>query len=66
VTVKEAAKRLDVSPSLVYAPIATGKLGCVRHGLKRGTIRISEEHLREYLALAEGWEACREPLKYIR
>jgi len=66
VTVKEAAKRLDISPSLIYALIAAGKLSCVRHGLKRGTIRISEEHLSQYLALAEGWEARAEPLKYIR
>ncbi len=52
-TVRQAAERLEVSPQLVYALIATGRLGCRRHGLGRGCIRISEEQLAEYLASAE-------------
>ena len=52
-TVKDAAARLEVSPSLVYALIASGRLRCTRHGLGRGCIRISEEQLAEYLASVE-------------
>lgn len=51
--VVEAAERLDVSPSLVYVLIKSGKLRCTRHGVKRGCIRISEDQLTEYLARAE-------------
>jgi excisionase family DNA binding protein len=56
-TVKQAAERLEVSPQLVYALIAAGRLGCTRHGLGRGCIRISEEQLAAYLAGAEQTEA---------
>jgi excisionase family DNA binding protein len=51
--VRECAKRLDISISLVYGLIATGKLKCTRHGMGRGTIRISEEQFTDYLARAE-------------
>jgi excisionase family DNA binding protein len=47
-TVKEAADRLNVSPALVYALCAEGKLAHERYGLGRGTIRISEEALEAY------------------
>jgi excisionase family DNA binding protein len=50
VTVREAAEQLEVSPQLVYALVAAGKLGCVRIGLGRGTIRILDEHIAAYLA----------------
>jgi excisionase family DNA binding protein len=50
VTVQQVAERLEVSPQLVYALVAAGKLACTRHGLGRGVIRISEEQLAEYLA----------------
>ena len=51
--VREAAQRLDVSQATVYALVASGKLRCHRVGLGRGCIRISEEHLAEYLKGAE-------------
>jgi excisionase family DNA binding protein len=47
-TVKKAAERLNVSPSLVYALIAGRKLGHIRVGLKRGVIRIPEEAIEDY------------------
>ena len=47
-TAKETAQRLGVSPALVYALCASGKIRHERHGLGRGTIRISEEALAEY------------------
>jgi excisionase family DNA binding protein len=67
VTVKEAAKRLEISPSLVYLLISEGKLRCVRHGIGRGVIRITEEQLEQYIRQAEGGSAAaRQPLKWIR
>jgi excisionase family DNA binding protein len=53
VTVRQAAQRLEVSISTVYALVASGKLRCSRIGLGRGVIRISEEQLVEYLRAAE-------------
>jgi excisionase family DNA binding protein len=50
VRVKEAAVRLEVSPATVYGLVAAGKLRCHRVGLGRGAIRISEEHVAEFLA----------------
>lgn len=47
-TVKEVARRLQVSQALVYALCATGKLAHERYGLGRGTIRISEEAVLTY------------------
>ena len=47
-TVKEAAKPLGVSPSLVYALIAARKIEHVRIGLKRGVIRIPEASIEEF------------------
>lgn len=47
-TVKQAAERLGVSPSLVYALIAARALEHVRVGLKRGVIRIPEAALEDY------------------
>jgi excisionase family DNA binding protein len=53
VRVKEAAIRLEVSSATVYGLVAAGKLKCHRVGLGRGAIRISEEHLVEFLKGAE-------------
>jgi excisionase family DNA binding protein len=53
VRVKEAAVRLDVSSATIYGLLAAGKLRCHRVGLGRGAIRISEEHLLEFLVRAE-------------
>ena len=65
-TVRQCSQRLEVSPSLIYSMIAAGKLRCVRHGLGRGCIRISEEHLQEYLSGAEPKGAPpRQQLKHL-
>lgn len=64
--VRDVAARLEVSPSLVYQLIAAGKLRCTRHGLGRGTVRISEEQLAAYLAESESIAEPRYALKWIR
>lgn len=51
--VKEAAARLDISVSLCYALLASGKLKGTRHGLGRGTWRVSEQQLEDYLRSRE-------------
>jgi excisionase family DNA binding protein len=48
VDVRQAAEQLEVSPSLVYALCASGKLGHYRVGLGRGAIRITEDDVRAY------------------
>jgi excisionase family DNA binding protein len=48
-TVKESSQRLQVSESLVYALCATGRIDHHRCGLGRGTIRIEEKALEDYL-----------------
>jgi excisionase family DNA binding protein len=53
VTVRQAAQRLEVSASTVYALVASGKLRCSRIGLGRGVIRITEDQLSDYLRGAE-------------
>jgi excisionase family DNA binding protein len=47
-TVKRAAERLGVSPSLIYCLVAARKLRHERIGLNRGVIRIPEDALAEY------------------
>ena len=47
--VREVAKRLDVSKNLVYLLLKYGRIKGDRHGMKRGTWRVSEEQLAEYL-----------------
>jgi excisionase family DNA binding protein len=49
-TVKEAAKRLGVSASLVYALCAAGEIAHSRHGRpgRRGKVVISEEAVVAY------------------
>jgi excisionase family DNA binding protein len=51
-TVKQVAFRLEVSSATIYALVAAGKLKCHRVGLGRGAIRISEEHVAEFLTAA--------------
>jgi excisionase family DNA binding protein len=65
VRVREVATKLEVSSSLVYLLISEGRLRCTRHGLKRGTIRISEEQLAEYRERANG-KPVREQLKHLK
>jgi excisionase family DNA binding protein len=52
-TVKRAAEMLNVSPGLVYALCAQGKLEHERYGIGRGTIRIREDALAQYQAQAK-------------
>ena len=52
-TVRQAADRLEVSQSLVYGLIASGKLKHYRIGKGRGCIRIADEHVVEFLRGAE-------------
>ncbi len=57
-TVRETAARLGISPSLVYALCQAGVIRHSRHGRpgKRGTIRIPQEAIEEYIA------SCRVPI----
>ncbi len=50
VRVKDAAKRLEVSPATIYALVASGRLRCHRIGIGRGAIRIGEDQLAEFLS----------------
>lgn len=52
-TVRDVARRLEVSTPLVYRLIASQRIRCTRHGIGRGVIRVSEEQLAEYLASVE-------------
>ena len=65
-TVKQAAARLEISPSLVYGLLMAGKLHASRHGLGRGTWRISEEQLQDYLKESEPKLPQPVGLKWIR
>ncbi len=57
--VRDVARALDVSPSLVYALLTSGKLRGTRHGLGRGTWRVSDEQLRDYLERATAQDGPR-------
>ena len=48
-TVKEVARRLRVSQSLIYQLVDAGRLGCHRIGNGRGAIRIRPDDVAEYL-----------------
>lgn len=48
-TVKEAAKQLNVSPNTIYALVSNRKLACNRIGLGRGAIRIAQKDLEAFL-----------------
>lgn len=69
-TVKQAAKRAGISASLVYELCALGLIRHSRHGRpgRRGTIRISEEAIAEYVASCEREQPLLDegPLKHIR
>ncbi len=62
-TVKEAAARLSVKASTVYAMVASGELACHRLRTRpgaRGAIRVSEAQLAAFLAAsATGADAGR-------
>ena len=66
-TVRQAAERLEISASLTYALLASGKLKGTRHGLGRGTWRVSEAQLAAYLAECEAEPRLADgPLHHIR
>lgn len=48
-TVKEVAQKLRVSAASIYSLIESGKMGCHRIGMGRGTIRVSEDDLSAFL-----------------
>ncbi len=54
-TVKEAAKRIGISQSLLYELISLGLIRHSRYGRpgKRGTIRIDEQAIEEYRTACE-------------
>lgn len=65
-TVRQASERLEISQSLVYGLLMTGKLRGSRHGLGRGTWRISEEQLLDYLKVSEVEKPRPAGLKWIK
>lgn len=72
-TVEDVANLLNVAKSTVYSLVESGKLRCYRIGRRRGTVRISEEHLRQYLVDCESGEVeeprrapRRSSLKHLR
>jgi excisionase family DNA binding protein len=52
-TIKQAARRLNVSEKTVRNLIKSGRLGHHRIGAGSGVIRISEQSLAEHLAECE-------------
>lgn len=67
-TVKEAAERLNVSESFIYALLTTGELRHYALGKGQGGKRVSDEQLQEYLHARErgGRDEESRPLKYIK
>lgn len=49
-SVKQVAEQLNLSRQCVYALIESGLLPVHRFGVGRGTIRVSEADLNEYVA----------------
>lgn len=66
-TVRQAAERLGISASLVYALCRDGVLKHFRHGRpgKRGTIRIPEQAVAEYIASCERRPYAAMELKHL-
>src|SRR4051812_44437720 len=52
ITVQQAAEQLQVSPATIYGLCAQKRLGHIRVGSGRGTIRIRAEDLSAYVANA--------------
>ena len=71
-TVEQASEQLQVSKSIIYALVESGKLACHRIGMGRGTIRISHSDIQSYLESCRYGEFVEEPvprrtkLKHIR
>ena len=51
-TVREAAKLLEVSERTVYALCQSGQLACRRIGTRRGAIRITRDAIDLYMTQA--------------
>jgi excisionase family DNA binding protein len=51
--VREAAAKINASPSFIYSAISDGRLRCYRIGKGQGGIRISEEQLKAFLEATE-------------
>ena len=66
-SVKQAAERLGISESLIYALCRLGVISHTRHGRpgKRGCIRIEEAALESYREGCKGAQAPL-PLTHIR
>lgn len=47
--ISDVAKRLCISQACAYALVESKELGHYRIGLGRGTIRVSEEQLQDFL-----------------
>jgi len=58
-TVEQAADQLQVSKSIVYSLIEAGKIACHRIGLGRGTIRMSQDDLDQYLESCKQYQPTR-------
>ena len=61
-TVTQVAERLNLSKQCVYALIDSGELASHRFGKRRGTIRISEADLNEYVT-ASRQEMAEKPIR---
>ena len=72
ISVADVAERLNVSNACVYRIVQSGKLPCHRIGNGRGTVRIAEEDLAEYLNTCRVEKSNRAPrlsrsrLKHIK
>ena len=53
-TVKQVAEQLNIAPHSVYQLIQSGKIPVHRFGAGRGTIRVSQVDLDQYI------ESCRQ------
>ncbi len=65
-TVKEAAKQLEVSARAVYSLCAAGLIGHMRIGVGRGSIRLEQADVDEYKRKArEGTVKPAPPSPYV-
>ena len=66
-TVREAARKLEISSSLVYALCSANRIRHERHGLGRGKIVIPENALEEYRkeCVRQGGVMSALPLRHI-
>ena len=62
--IKDVAKRLNASPSFVY-DLLSHELKHYRLGKGQGGVRVSEEHLQEYLDRKEKGGESRSPAPFV-